>query len=87
MTAAVNPVITHDRDLITNEAGEVEQDYNFLDYDFGDGWVARLYLDEPMAVGLRRTGSPPEPMLRYLRERFDVIRQLGCNGYRPIWKS
>lgn len=81
------PAITHLRDLVTDDAGQVEQDYNYLVYDFGDDMIARAYLDTSHRVAVMRAGPVPEAVLAYLRARFDVIDQLGPTGYQSIWTA
>lgn len=81
------PAIVHLRDVITDDAGQVEQDYNYLVYDFGGDMIARAYLDTPHRVSVLRQEPVPEPVLAYLRARFDSIDQLGPQGYETIWSA
>jgi hypothetical protein len=81
------PVITHLRDRITDADGQIEQDYRYLVYDFGDDMIARTYFDTFEKVSVLRPGPVPEPVLAYLRARFDVIDQLGRQGYETIWTA
>jgi hypothetical protein len=81
------PVILHLRDRITDADGQIEQDYHYLVYDFGDDVIARAYLDTHHRVAVMRPGAVPEPVLAYLRARFDVIDQLGPTGYQTIWTA
>ncbi|WP_313535927.1 hypothetical protein [Sphingomonas sp.] len=87
MSGARDPVIVHLRDLVRDQTGLVEEDYNYLVYDFGDDLIARAYLDTPHRVAVMRRGPVPEAMLAYLRARFDVIDQLGPTGYQTIWTA
>lgn len=81
------PVITHLRDLVTDANGQIEQDYRYLVYDFGDDMIARAYFDTPDRVSVMRPGAVPDAMFAYLRARFDVIDQLGPKGYQTIWTA
>jgi hypothetical protein len=81
------PVITHLRDRIIDAEGQIEQDYSYLIYDFGDDMIARAYFDTSEKVSVMRLGPVPEAVLAYLRLRFDVIDQLGPSGYQTIWTA
>lgn len=81
------PVITHLRDLVTDADGQIEQDYRYLVYDFGDDMIARAYFDTSDRVSVMRPGPVPDAMFAYLRARFDVIDQLGPKGYQTIWTA
>lgn len=83
----VDPKITHNRDLMVN-GGLVEQDYKFLDYDFGT-ITARVYLDEPHIayVELGERGSLSGKVALYLKTRFNEIQVLGQDGYEVFWRS
>lgn len=83
----IEPVIIHLRDRIIDADGQIEQDYRYLVYDFGDGMIARTYFDTSERVSVMRSGPVPDAMLAYLRARFDVIDQLGPSGYQTIWTA
>jgi len=85
--SAEDPIILHLRDVIRDEDGQMEQDYNYLVYDFGGDMIARAYLDTFDKVSILRPGPVPEAVLAYLRARFDVINQLGRDGYTMIWTA
>ncbi len=87
MSGHVDPIIVHLRDRILDADGAVEEDYNYLVYDFGEDHIARAYLDTPGRVAVMRQGPVPEAVLAYLRLRFDVIDQLGPSGYQTIWTA
>ncbi len=93
-------LITHNRDHI-RRGTEVEQDYNFIDYWFGDPANpvrARYYLrnDESVAVHLPSDASSrftleevrarfPAGVLCYLQRRFSRVDVLLEGGYRELW--
>ncbi|MBX3563339.1 MAG: hypothetical protein KF730_02065 [Sphingomonas sp.] len=94
-------LITHNRDLLF-KGDQVEQDYNFIDYWFGEPARpihARHYLrDERVTVDLPtpegvsmsldqlRAAFPPE-ILCYLQKRFDQIEVRTDDGYVELWSS
>ena len=82
----LNPTITHDRDLMMDD-GQIEQDYRFLDYDFGI-IKARAYLDYPelVHVELGSQRALPADVALYLKSRFAEIKVMGQEGYETIWK-
>jgi hypothetical protein len=93
-------LITHNRDQIRRGAG-LEQDYNFIDYWFGDPGNpirARYYLrrDESVAVDLPGDAATrlsleeirarfPADVLCYLQSRFDRIEVHVADGYQELW--
>lgn len=93
-------LITHNRDHIRQNA-EVVQDYNFIDYWFGDPAHpirARYYLrdDESVLVDLPGDAGErfsleeirsrfPSDVLCYLQRRFDRITVLVDGGYEELW--
>lgn len=92
--------IAHGRDMMFDH-GELVQDYNFLDYFFGDPAApvrARHYLGE-RSVAVYLPGLPedanlaqaraafPEDALRYLRRRFHAIEVLTGEGYCELWTA
>ncbi|MCH7861889.1 hypothetical protein ACQKOH_21645 [Sphingomonas sp. NPDC092331] len=92
--------ITHGRDMMFDH-GELVQDYNFLDYFFGDPAApvrARHYLGE-RSVAAYLPGLPedanlaqaraafPEDVLRYLQRRFNAVEVLTGEGYCELWAS
>ena len=93
-------LITHNRDQIRRGAG-LEQDYNFIDYWFGDPANpirARYYLRGDESVGIILPGGAgerlaldeirrrfPADVLCYLQRRFDRIEVLVADGYRELW--
>lgn len=86
MTTEALPTIEHRRDVIRDDSGQVEQDYNYLVYRFVlEGVAARAYLDTPGLVSVMRPGAVPEAVLVYLQARFDRIDQLDADGYKTIW--
>jgi hypothetical protein len=87
-TADVRPTIEHIRDIIWDDDGGIEQIYNHLIYRFVSlDILARVYLDEPDKVSILTCGAVPEAVLRYLKDRFWQIDQLGGEGYRTIWTA
>ncbi len=92
--------IRHDVDEIIFD-GEVEQNYNFLDYRFerqGAHCHARTYLDDVDTVSVNGPFSDRdsedeidapeffEDVLSYLKRRFLIIDAPGDSGYDTIWK-
>jgi hypothetical protein len=93
-------LITHNRDQIRRGRG-LEQDYNFIDYWFGDPGSpirARYYLrsDESVSVNLPGDAATrlslaeirarfPADVLCYLQRRFDRIEVLVADGYQELW--
>ncbi|MFS2109590.1 hypothetical protein ACCC88_07880 [Sphingomonas sp. Sphisp140] len=92
--------IEHGRDMMYDH-GELQQDYNFIDYLFGDPAEpvhARHYLgDRHVSVDLPslRTDATlaqaravfPDDILRYLQRRFDTVEVLTGEGYRELWTA
>jgi hypothetical protein len=86
--------ITHSRDTIAF-GGVVEQDYRFLTYRFaasdGSEVDARVYFDDPWEVSILAPADGftiDAPIMRYLQNRFDVIKQLGGpEGYTIVWQT
>lgn len=92
--------IAHNRDVIFNH-GELEQDYNFIDYFFGDTddpIHARHYLkDDHVLVDLPKVsrvnalkdaqGAFPRDVLAYLQKRFARIDVLVAEGYEEFWRQ
>lgn len=92
--------MAHNRDLMMNH-GIVEQDYNFIDYWFGDPAdpvTARYYLGAAeISVALSANGAPmsladarmalPPAILLYLQKRFETIRVLVATGYEILWTA
>ncbi|MEO1731253.1 MAG: hypothetical protein AAFR64_11005 [Pseudomonadota bacterium] len=82
--------IVHNRDFMMN-GEQVEQDYNFIDYLFGETKepiVARMYLDETDAVTVSTAGksdSIPDGVLLYLKKRFREVHVLGEHGSVKVW--
>jgi hypothetical protein len=92
--------ISHHRDVIYID-GRLEQDYNFIDYVFGNGpsqVSARFYLDEvEVKIGLtegakvyssaKAAGEHLDPkILLYFQKRFRSIAIITSNGYETLWK-
>lgn len=93
-------LITHNRDQL-REGDAVVQNYNFIDYWFGEPAApirARFYLDERGKVGVIFPGSADGPLslaqarermpanvLCYLQRRFDRIEVLATEGYELLW--
>ena len=92
-------LITHKRDQL-RDGQEVVQDYNFIDYWFGDPASplhARHYLRDdgvfvtlPHEAGEKLTLDEvrarfPSDVLCYLQKRFDRIEVLLQDGYQEIW--
>lgn len=90
--------IQHNRDQI-RDGDELTQDYNFIDYFFGDPsdpTHARHYLlDDHVSVDLptaskvialqdARKAFPPD-ILCYLQKRFPKIKVLVAEGYKELW--
>jgi hypothetical protein len=89
----IDVTISHHRDRLVF-GGKVEQDYRFVTYRFADanGDVsACMYLDDTLCVKITDPiySKPiPDPVMEYLRRRFDTIEQVGgANGYVLIWTS
>ena len=92
-------LITHNRDEI-RQGAQLQQDYNFIDYWFGNPAFpvrARHYLRaDGVSVSLpagdgqqwtleaARSALPPE-ILCYLQKRFDRIEILVEDGYAELW--
>jgi hypothetical protein len=90
--------IEHNRDMMFS-GGQLEQDYNFLDYRFagGEGGIsARAYLYGLSEVSLELGGAAPqtaqealalvpEPVLRYLQKRYGTIKVLTRRGHETLW--
>jgi hypothetical protein len=91
--------ITHNRDIIYHE-GKLEQNYNFIDYYFGDAsdpLRARAYMDENEAkIILPETTTIPETLsaaraqvdiavLQYLQKRYRQISIMTAQGYEYLW--
>lgn len=90
--------MAHNRDLMV-DAGQIAQDYNFIDYWFGDPAApvtARYYLgDDEISVDLpsgdrsltlvEAKAAFPRDVLLYLQKRFGTIRVLVDTGYEVIW--
>jgi hypothetical protein len=91
--------VAHDRDQIRRGAN-VEQDYNYVVYWFGDPSSpiqARYYLRNDEGVGVILPGDSarlslaqarerfPADVLCYLQRRFDRIEVLVADGYRELW--
>ncbi|ATY33759.1 hypothetical protein [Sphingomonas psychrotolerans] len=90
--------IEHGRDMMFND-GELEQDYNFIDYFFGDPDApirARHYLHDehvsvvlpslPSNVTLAQVGAFfPSDTLQYLQRRFASVQVLTAEGYSELW--
>lgn len=92
--------MAHNRDLIVN-GGQVEQDYNFIDYWFGDpdqpvrarhylsDWDVSIILPQhgeaALPVEQAKAAVPPNVLL-YLQKRFGAIRVLADSGYETIWR-
>lgn len=82
----VSTAIEHIRDIVVDEAGQIEQIYNHLIYRFEEGaTVARAYLDEPDKVSILSSGDIPDAVIGYLQDRFWQIDRLGPKGYQTIW--
>lgn len=88
------PILSHDRDLLLDEAGAVDQDYRFIDYDFSPmGFAAwgRMYLDDTWDFAFRTPGvawrTLPDSVREYLSHRFDAVKALGPDGYHMIWSA
>ncbi len=70
--------IVHNRDFMMN-GDQVDQDYNFIDYLFGDPSnpiLARMYLDSPREISVSREGGLdeiPESVMVYLKKRFHEV--------------
>jgi hypothetical protein len=92
--------ISHNRDVIYID-GQLEQDYNFIDYFFGFGEnqvSARFYLDEvevkigfpegaKMYSSAKAAGEHLDPkILLYFQKRFRSIAIITSNGYKTLWK-
>ena len=91
--------IAHNRDMMFNHGG-LEQDYNFIDYFFGDAddpIHARYYLkDDHVSVDLPKAGRVqtlndaqsafPTDALAYLQKRFLRIDVLVAEGYTEFWR-
>lgn len=93
--------MAHNRDLMMS-GDQVEQDYNFIDYWFGDPALpvlARHYLDDrhvsvelPIEEGQSLSINEakeafPNQVLSYLQRRFDSIEVLVDTGYQTIWST
>ena len=85
----VPPVIEHHRDVVRDEAGDVDQLYSYLIYRFGEPSpiLARAYLDESDKVAVMSPGPVPGAVLDYLKQRFWQIDQLGADGYHRLWSE
>jgi hypothetical protein len=93
-------LITHNRDQF-RRGPDLEQDYNFIDYWFGDPASpirARYYLRNEESVGVILPGDAgqrlslaevrerfPADVLCYLQRRFEKIEVLVTDGYRELW--
>jgi hypothetical protein len=89
--------MSHHRDHFI-DGDELVQDYNFIDYEFGDParpLRARHYLNEdsvfvdlpgerPATLALAQAAFPPD-LLCYFQKRFPVIEVLVADGYKEIW--
>jgi hypothetical protein len=90
--------ITHNRDMMF-DGDQLQQDYNFIDYWFGDPaapYRARHYLgDDEVSIFLtEKDGIPitveaaltllPNDVLDYCRRRFGVVKVLTQDGYVEI---
>ena len=86
--------MAHNRDLMM-DGGELVQDYDFIDYWFGDPVApitARHYLgSHEVSVVLpdRRSAQAtvPPPVLRYLQRRFAEVKLLTTAGYVTVWAA
>lgn len=81
------------------KGGALEQDYNFVDYLFGDPGNpthARYYLaDDHVSVDLPNLPANatieqareafPVGVLQYLQRRFNTVHVLTRDGYRELW--
>jgi hypothetical protein len=91
--------MTHNRDLIY-DGGRLEQDYNFIDYYFGDPTApvqARHYLDShevtidpPERTHLPQTADEAALLLdpaiiRYFKKRFRSVLILTADAYQELW--
>jgi hypothetical protein len=89
-------LITHSRDQIRSN-GELEQDYNFIDYWFGEPSSpiqARHYLGDDsvnlilptaeISLEQAKAYTPPETVC-YLQKRFSRIDILTDAGYEEFW--
>ena len=80
----------HDRDFMMR-GEQVEQDYNFITYFFGDPEKpvqARIYLDDPSAVSVipvDQASCIPDEVMLFLKKRFRKISVLGDEGYTRVW--
>jgi hypothetical protein len=92
--------IVHDRDMMFDH-GALVQDYNFIDYFFGDPAQpirARHYLgddhisvsyesDVPAKTKEQAERHLPAEVLAYLRHRFSRIDVMMADGYKEIWSN
>jgi hypothetical protein len=93
-------LITHDRDQFRDN-GQLEEDYNFINYWFGEPAApiqARHYLgsDEVSVIlpGVAGKGvsldeakaAMPDGVLCYLQTRFAKVDVLTASGYEAVWK-
>jgi hypothetical protein len=92
--------IVHDRDMMFDH-GALVQDYNFIDYFFGDPEKpirARHYLgddhisvsyagDTPAKTKEAAKRHVPEAVLAYLQHRFNRIDVMMAEGYQEIWPN
>jgi hypothetical protein len=89
-------VISHHRDTIYID-GKKDQDYRFLNYTFSSAagiQSARAYFDDPWEIFILepifKDGMcelDPE-FMRYLKRRFNIIKQLGGpEGHTVLWQA
>jgi hypothetical protein len=92
--------IIHDRDMMFDH-GALVQDYNFIDYFFGDEAKpirARHYLGDdhvsvsyesnvPAKTTAEAASHLPAEVLAYLQHRFNRIDVLMAEGYQEIWPN
>ena len=87
------PVIRHSREIVVY-SGVIDQDWNELTYEFGDGVEGNVRLDQPHTIRLSRRPAPltaidqaPAPVLAYAKERFDRVQLYDGRDYTTVWTS
>lgn len=87
------PVIRHSREIVLFSGG-IDQDWNELTYEFGDGIEGNVQLKEAHTIRLSRRPEPftaieqvPAAVLAYAQERFDRVQLYDGRDYSTVWTS